>query len=91
MKRYRPYHHIRKSATILGLELVYFSIFMFGVVFSLLVIIFSFRFSLVIALFGINALTYLGLLLHKRLLQAIRRRYANDFLITGKYPWGYGI
>lgn len=90
MKRYQPYNRIRKSASILGLELAHFSIFMAGVIFSLLVMIFSFGYSLLIILLVLNSVTYLGLLLRKRILKAFRGWYAHDFLITGKYPGSYG-
>ncbi|MEJ4089226.1 hypothetical protein [Galbibacter orientalis] len=51
MKRFAPYKNIRKQATILGLPLSFFALQMISVVVSLLVIIFSFSLSAIVAVF----------------------------------------
>lgn len=62
MKRYEVYRNIRKKAVIFGLSLPFFALMMIAVIGSLLVIIFSFNFSVVISVFVLNAGLYISLL-----------------------------
>ncbi len=61
MKRYEVYKNIRKRAVIMGLPIALFALMMTSVIGSLLFIIFSFSFSVVIAVFVINASLYIAL------------------------------
>ncbi|MCM4160865.1 hypothetical protein FHG64_17745 [Antarcticibacterium flavum] len=62
MKRYEVYRNIRKQAMIFGLSLPLFALLMIAVIASLLVIIFSFSFTVVISVFVLNAVLYICLL-----------------------------
>ncbi|CAN5401161.1 hypothetical protein BH23BAC2_BH23BAC2_27410 [soil metagenome] len=62
MKRYEVYRNIRKKAVIFGLSLPFFALMLIAVIGSLLVIIFSFNFSVVISVFVLNAGLYICLL-----------------------------
>lgn len=58
MKKFKIYRNIRKRALIFGLPLALLALQMLGVIGSLLVIIFSFSFLLVIGAIVVNALLY---------------------------------
>ena len=62
MKRYEIYKNIRKQAVIFGLPLTLFALMIFSVVASLMVIIFSFSFKIVIAICILNIFLYYVLL-----------------------------
>lgn len=62
MKGYQVYRNIRKRALIFGLPISLFALQMLGVIGSLLVVIFSFSFFLVISVFAINLSLYFILL-----------------------------
>ncbi|MDT0678513.1 hypothetical protein [Autumnicola musiva] len=61
MKRFEIYRNIRKRAIIWGLPVSLFALMMIAVVGSLLVIIFSFSFGVVITALAFNCLLYIGL------------------------------
>jgi hypothetical protein len=61
MKRFEVHRNIRKSATIMGLSLNLFAIMMMAVIGSLLVIIFSFSFSVVLSTIAFNVLLFFAL------------------------------
>jgi len=61
MKRFEVYRNIRKKALIWGLPISLFALMMVAVIASLLVIIFSFSFAVVISVFILNAGLYIGL------------------------------
>jgi hypothetical protein len=61
MKRFEVYRNIRKKALIWGLPISLFALMMVAVIASLLVIIFSFSFTIVIGVFVFNAGLYIGL------------------------------
>jgi hypothetical protein len=61
MKRFDVYRNIRKKALIWGLPISLFALMMISIVASLLVIIFSFSFAIVIGVFGLNAGLYICL------------------------------
>ena len=58
MKTYRTYRNIRKQAMIMGLPISLFALQMVSVIGSLLIIIFSFHFSVIVGLLLFNALLY---------------------------------
>ncbi|WP_083852498.1 hypothetical protein [Galbibacter marinus] len=62
MKRYEIYKNIRKQAIIFGLPLSMFVIMMICIICSLLLIIFSFSFTLIMSLLVGNSVLYLLLL-----------------------------
>lgn len=61
MKEFEVYKHIRKRAMLMGLPVALFALMMTLVIASLLLIIFSFRFSVIIAVCLINIGLYLTL------------------------------
>ena len=58
MKRYVVYKNIRKRAVIMGLPITLFALMMISVIGSLLFIIFSFSFSVIIGVFVLNGILY---------------------------------
>tara|TARA_R110002012_G_scaffold68681_2_gene178306 strand:- start:419 stop:697 length:279 start_codon:yes stop_codon:yes gene_type:complete len=58
MKKYEVYRNIRKRAMIMGLPLSLFALLMVSVIGSLLIIIFSFSFGVIVALLSFNALLF---------------------------------
>ena len=61
MKRYEVYKNIRKRAMIFGLPVSLFALMMIAVIASLLVIIFSFSFGIIIGILAFNATLYIAL------------------------------
>jgi len=61
MKRFEVYRNIRKRALIWGLPISLFALMMVAIIASLLVIIFSFSFAVVIGVFILNAGLYISL------------------------------
>lgn len=61
MKRYEVYKDIRKRAVIMGLPISLFALMMLSIIGSLLVIIFSFSFTVIIAVFAFNGGLYVVL------------------------------
>jgi len=62
MKRFEVYKNIRKQAMIFGLPLLLFALMMICIVASLMVIIFSFRFVMIIGVIIFNTALYISLL-----------------------------
>ncbi|MBO0341502.1 hypothetical protein [Flagellimonas profundi] len=62
MKRIEVYRNIRKQAMIMGLPISLFALMMVSVIGSLLIIIFSFHFVVIVGLLFFNALLYGALL-----------------------------
>ncbi|RIV51600.1 hypothetical protein D2V93_06745 [Flagellimonas taeanensis] len=62
MKQYGVYRNIRKRAMIMGLSISLFALMMVAVIGSLLIIIFSFHFGVIVCLLLFNALLYGALL-----------------------------
>jgi len=62
MKSYRVYRNIRRRALIFGLPVSLFALQMLGVIGSLLVVIFSFSFALVLGAAVFNGVLYVLLL-----------------------------
>ncbi|WP_026813333.1 hypothetical protein [Arenibacter certesii] len=68
MKKFDVYRNIRKRAVIFGLPISLFALIMVSIIVSLLVIIFSFSFRLIIVALIFNILLYITLI-----------RVANNF------------
>ncbi|MEE9361651.1 MAG: hypothetical protein V3U92_03540 [Cellulophaga sp.] len=61
MKKFEVYKNIRKRAVIMGLPISLFALMMTAVIGSLLFIIFSFSFIIIISVFVFNASLYVAL------------------------------
>lgn len=61
MKKFEVYKNIRKRAVIMGLPISLFALMMTAVIGSLLFIIFSFSFTVIISVFIFNATLYVAL------------------------------
>tara|TARA_R110002111_G_scaffold20335_7_gene48668 strand:- start:1194 stop:1493 length:300 start_codon:yes stop_codon:yes gene_type:complete len=61
MKKFEIYKNIRKRAVIMGLPIALFALMMTAVIGSLLFVIFSFSFSVIIGVFAFNGALYIGL------------------------------
>ena len=61
MKKFEVYKDIRKRAEIMGLPIALFALMMTAIIGSLLLIIFSFSFTVIISVFVINAGLYIAL------------------------------
>lgn len=62
MKKFNPYRNIRARALIFGLPVPLFALQMLGVIASLLIIIFSFSFTLVLGAMLLNGILHAVLL-----------------------------
>lgn len=58
MKKFEIYRNIRKQAMIFGLPIALFALMMISIIASLLVIIFSFSFVMVLGVFVCNTVLY---------------------------------
>ncbi|WZL90347.1 hypothetical protein VS868_06225 [Salinimicrobium sp. 3283s] len=61
MKKFKVYKNIRKKAVIFGLPISLFALMMVVILASLLIIIFSFSFGIIIGVLVLNAVLYLVL------------------------------
>lgn len=61
MKRFEVYKNIRKRAVIFGLPISLFALMMVSIITSLLIIIFSFSFVMIIGILIFNATLYVAL------------------------------
>ncbi|QCX00594.1 hypothetical protein FGM00_10935 [Aggregatimonas sangjinii] len=61
MKKFEVYKNIRKRAVIFGLPISLFALMMISVIASLLVIIFSFGFAIILGVLVFNGMLYIGL------------------------------
>lgn len=61
MKKYEVYKNIRKRAVIFGLPIYLFALMMVSILASLLIIIFSFSFGIIIGILVFNAALYVAL------------------------------
>lgn len=61
MKKFEVYKNIRKQAVIFGLPIALFALMMVAILASLLVIIFSFSFGMIIGVLIFNAVLYIAL------------------------------
>ena len=62
MKKYEVYRNMRKHAVIFGLPISLFALMMVSILASLLIIIFSFGFGIIIGLLLFNAVLYIALI-----------------------------
>jgi hypothetical protein len=62
MKKFEPYKNIRKKAVIFGLPLSLFALMMMSILGSLMIIIFSFSFIMIIGVMVFNAALYIALI-----------------------------
>ena len=62
MKKYEVYKNMRKGAVIFGLPISLFALMMVSILASLLIIIFSFGFGIIIGVFLFNATLYVALI-----------------------------
>ncbi|THV60763.1 hypothetical protein EZV76_00015 [Flagellimonas alvinocaridis] len=62
MKKYEVYRNMRKGAVIFGLPISLFALMMVSILGSLLIIIFSFGFGIIIGLLLFNAVLYIALI-----------------------------
>lgn len=61
MKRFEVYRNIRKKAVIFGLPISLFALMMMSILGSLMIIIFSFSFGIIIGVLIFNAALYVAL------------------------------
>ncbi|WP_423820138.1 hypothetical protein V5739_06640 [Salinimicrobium sp. TIG7-5_MAKvit] len=61
MKKFEVYKNIRKKAVIFGLPISLFALMMVAILASLLIIIFSFSFGIIIGVLVLNAVLYIVL------------------------------
>ena len=62
MKQYETYRNIRKQAVIFGLPISLFALMMISIIASLLVIIFSFSFGIIIGVITFNVALFIVLI-----------------------------
>ena len=62
MKKFEVYKNIRKRAVIFGLPISLFALMMACIIISLLVVIFSFSFGMIIGIFLFNVFLYIALI-----------------------------
>jgi len=84
MKRYEVYKNIRKRAVIFGLPISLFALMMISIVASLLVIIFSFSFTIIIGAMVFNAALYISLTQISRNQQIFQMSKAFPEIISNK-------
>jgi len=61
MKKFEIYKNIRKQAIIFGLPISFFALIMVSILVSLLIVIFSFSFGMIIGILIFNAALYIAL------------------------------
>ncbi|EHQ01587.1 membrane protein [Gillisia limnaea DSM 15749] len=90
MKTYEVYKNIRKQAVIFGLSISLFALMMVAILFSLLVIIFSFSFGMIIGVFIINAALYTVLTRIHNNPQIFQMAKVFPRIISNKRKSGFG-
>ncbi|WP_106145296.1 hypothetical protein [Flagellimonas meridianipacifica] len=86
MKRFEVYRNIRKRAMIFGLPIALFALMMVAVIGSLLIIIFSFSFGIIIGVLVFNLALYAGLLKFSRTPQLFQMSSPFPKSISNKNP-----
>jgi hypothetical protein len=84
MKKFEIYKNIRKQAVIFGLSISLFALMMVVILASLLIIIFSFSFGIIIGLFIINAALYIVLTRINNTPQVFQMKKAFPTIISNK-------
>jgi Flp pilus assembly protein TadB len=89
MKTFEIYKNIRKQAVIFGLSISLFALMMVATIASLLVIIFSFSFGVIIGVFIINAALYIVLTRINNNPQIFQMEKAFPEIISNKRNSGF--
>ncbi|TXD81519.1 hypothetical protein ESY86_17885 [Subsaximicrobium wynnwilliamsii] len=89
MKRFEIYKNIRKRAVIFGLPISLFALMMVAILVSLLVIIFSFSFGMVIGILIFNAGLYIALTRINQNPQLFQMAKAFPRIISNKRNSGF--
>ncbi|OBX24696.1 hypothetical protein LX77_03625 [Gelidibacter algens] len=89
MKKFEVYKNIRKRAVIFGLPISLFALMMVAILGSLLVIIFSFSFALIISILIFNAALYIGLIRITNNPQLFQLAKAFPSIISNKRNSGF--
>ncbi|WP_028375618.1 hypothetical protein [Leeuwenhoekiella sp. MAR_2009_132] len=84
MKKYEIYKNIRKRAVIFGLPVSLFALMMASIVISLLVIIFSFSFVMIIGIMIFNVVLYAALTQILRNPQLFQKQNTFPKIISNK-------
>ncbi|MCM4158453.1 hypothetical protein FHG64_12780 [Antarcticibacterium flavum] len=89
MKQFEIYRNIRKGAVIFGLPVSSFAIMMICIIASLLVVIFSFNFWIIIGVLIFNCALYLVLIRINNMLQLFQLRAMFPDIISNKRNSGF--
>ena len=89
MKKFEVYKNIRKRAVIFGLPISLFSLMMVSILASLLIIIFSFSFVLIIGILIFNAGLYIALTRINQNPQLFQMAKAFPKIISNKRNSGF--
>jgi type IV secretory pathway VirB3-like protein len=89
MKKFEVYKNIRKRAVIFGLPISLFSLMMVSILASLLIIIFSFSFVLIIGILIFNAGLYIALTRINQNPQLFQMAKAFPRIISNKRNSGF--
>jgi len=89
MKRFEVYKDIRKRAVIFGLPISLFALMMVSILASLLIIIFSFSFVMIIAILIFNAGLYIALTRINQNPQLFQMAKAFPKIISNKRHSGF--
>lgn len=89
MKKFEVYKNIRKQAVIFGLPISLFALMMVSILASLLVIIFSFSFILIIGILIFNAALYVALTRISQNPQLFQMAKAFPRIISNKQNSGF--
>ena len=89
MKRFEVYKNIRKRAGIFGLPISLFALMMVSILASLLIIIFSFSFGIIIGILVFNAALYVALTRITRNPQHFQMAKAFPKIISNKRNSGF--
>ena len=89
MKKFEIYKNIRKQAVIFGLPISLFALMMVVILASLLIIIFSFSFGIIIGLLVFNAALYIALTRITHNPQIFQMTKAFPRIISNKRNYDY--
>tara|TARA_R110002049_G_scaffold42514_1_gene126554 strand:- start:1005 stop:1289 length:285 start_codon:yes stop_codon:yes gene_type:complete len=89
MKKYEVYKNIRKQAVIFGLPISLFALMMVSILASLLIIIFSFSFAMIIGILIFNAALYVALTRITSNPQLLQMAKAFPRIISNKKKSGF--
>jgi type IV secretory pathway VirB3-like protein len=89
MKKFEPYKNIRKKAVIFGVPISLFALMMMSVLASLMVIIFSFSFGIIIGILVFNAALYVALIRITHNPQLFQMTKAFPKIISNKQNSGF--